>query len=562
MAPPAKLSNNKKRQIALLLEQAAGALGQQRLDICEQVCAKIAAIQPGNADVANIRGIIRAQAGDVADAEVLFVQAINASPKRSEFHENLGKLYLGQKLYADASERYHSALQLNPNSQDIKLGYCASMNGIGQADKALPILEQLRSKHPKHPDILLGLFHALYNLNHFDEALACLDTIIELAPDHFGAHFQRAQVYMQQGRMQDVEVELRLAITLQPNHVGAWANLVEIKKFTREDDADKQAMDALYQRTAADSPDRALLSFALGKVNENLKRFDKAFAFYEEGNAIRLRHSGYNPDAELAHLQAVMDFYTPEVIRQTSELDDERPIFIVGMPRSGCTLVEQILASHPDVSSRGEWNAFEDVLFHSQGFDELLTLEDIAAFSAEQWGRIGTAYLDRLDAGAPAKRITDKTLVNFRLIGAIHCALPHARFVHVRRLPLDNCLSIYRADLRGGQFDFGHNLGQMGYYYRMYQRVMQHWREVLPSGVMYEMDYEQLVASQEPESRRLIAACDLPWDEACLQFSEADTMVATASVAQVRRAMYSDAVARWKRYEKHLQPLIRILGRD
>jgi len=556
------MSNNKKRQIRTLVEQAAGALAAQRLDICEQLCAKLEEMQPGNADVANIRGVISVQAGDAARAEELFVQAINASPRRPEFHENLGKLYLSQMLYNEAAERYRSALQLSPNSPDIKLGYCASLNGIGQADKALPILEQLRSKHPKHSDVLMALFHALYNLKHYDEALACLDDVIKLNPGHDEAHRQKAQVLMQQGKMSQAEEELRVTLEKQPDDIKAWSILAGLKKYTDQDTEALQVMQGLYEKTDPDTPDRVRMCFTLAKVHEDMQQFDEAFAYYAEGNALRHRHSNYNLDAELAHMQAVMDFFTPEVMRRTSGLDDERPVFIVGMPRCGSTLTEQILASHPKVGSRGEWNAFERLLLDLGDSDSPITLEEMTRFSSEQWGDVGRGYLDKLDEGPTAERITDKTLINIRLIGAIHCALPKARIVHVRRHPLDNCLAIFRAHFFEGQFDYGYSLGQLGYYYRMYRQLMQHWREVLPEGVMYELDYEQLVTNQEAETRKLLAHCALEWDDACMKFNRADNVVQTSSIAQVRRGIYSDAVARWRCYEKHLQPLTRILGAD
>ena len=559
MARVAKVSNNKKRQIRALIEQAASAFSTKRMDVCEQLCLKIEAIQPGNADVANIRGIVCVQAGDRMQAEKLFVQAINSAPKRSEFHNNLGKLYLSQKLFTDAAERYRSAMRHDRNSLDLKLGYCESLVGMGAPDKALPILEKLRSKKGNHPHLYMSLFHAYERLGRINDALACLDKLIAGDADHFDARFQRGHIYMQQGRMQEAENELHAALALRPTYSKAYSMLVDLKKFTSDDDADKKTIEDLYQKSATDSVDRVYLCFSLGKANEDLKHFDEAFAYFEEGNRLRQHYSVYNLDAELAHLEAVMAFYTPEVLQCTSGLDDDRPVFIVGMPRSGSTLTEQILAAHPDVSSRGEWNAFEESLADRRQTDEPLTLEEMTAFSAGQWRETGQAYLDRLDDDV-SKRIVDKTRINFRLIGAIHCALPHARFIHVRRHPLDNCLSVYRANLKGNYFDFGYSMGQLGYYYRMYQRLMQHWRTVLPAGVMYEMDYEALVANQEDQTRRLLEFCDLDWNDACLQFNKAATVVATASVAQVRRKMYSDAVARWKHYEKHLQPLIKILG--
>jgi len=160
------------------------------------------------------------------------------------------------------------------------------------------------------------------------------------------------------------------------------------------------------------------------------------------------------------------------------------------------------------------------------------------------------------------RHITDKSLANIRFVGAIHCALPKARIVHVRRHPLDTCLSIYRLNIQGEAFDFGRDLEELGYYYQMYLKLMQHWRDTLPEGVMYELTYERLVADQKGETRKLLDACGLEWSDQCLQFQQARNAVRTASVAQVRRAIYTDSMAAWKRYEQHLAPLIHILGTD
>jgi len=544
----------------MLVDQAVHALSAQRVVLCEQLCAKIESIHPGDADAANILGIIRVQAGDVKSGEALLLQAAQTSPRRPEFHDNLGKLYLSLKLYSDAVACYANALQYNPDSLQIKLGYCTALVPYGESDKALPILQALHDQLPKNTDVMMGLFSTHYHLHRYEDAMAFLDAVIARSGRHFEAHFQKAQVLMQQGNMEQAEVEFRIALSIQPDHAAALANLADLKKFRVGDDADLQSMQELYVQSEPGSPDRVHLCFALAKAYEELKQFDQAFEYYKEGNEVRHAHSTFNLDAELAHLQVVTAFYTPDALSRISGLEDERPIFVVGLPRCGSTLTEQILASHPDVASRGEWNAFDRVLYESRNLENPLTLEEMTGFSSEQWRGIGQAYLDRLDEGPKAKRITDKTLINFRLIGAIHCALPRARIVHVRRHPLDNCLAIYRANLEGDDFDFGYDLESLAHYCRMYQQVMQHWRNVLPEGVMYELHYEKLVANQEGETRKLITACGLPWDDACLRFTEADTMVSTSSVTQVRKGMYTDSVARWKCYEKHLQPLIHILG--
>jgi tetratricopeptide (TPR) repeat protein len=431
---------------------------------------------------------------------------------------------------------------------------------MGQSEDALKLLDELRSKYSENTQVLLVSFDALSNLDRFDEAVACLDEVVSQEPGNFTAHFQRAQLLMQLGRVKEGEKDLRAALVLNPEHARANAILSELKTFTDADDADKQAIEGCYQHSVPESSDRVYLCNALGKVFADLQEYDRSFVFYEEGNAIRKGKANYDADAELSRMEAIISYYTPEVLRVSSGLDDERPVFIVGMPRCGSTLVEQILAAHPDCSSRGEWEAFELAWFNLHDADKPLTLEEVASYGVAEWEEVGQAYLDRLDEGESGRRITDKTLGNIRMVGAIHCALPQARIIHVRRNPLDTCLSIYTSNIQGQQFDFGLSQGTLGYYYRMYQRLMQHWREVLPEGTMYELDYEQLVTDQEEETRKLLEYCGLEWNDACLNFQQAEARVKTASILQVRKSLYTSSVERWRRYEKHLQPLIRILG--
>jgi len=213
------------------------------------------------------------------------------------------------------------------------------------------------------------------------------------------------------------------------------------------------------------------------------------------------------------------------------------------------------------VASKGEWGEFERGLIELGQRDTPLTLEQITAFSPAQWQQLGSIFLKRLQADLPKSlRIIDKSLNNIRMVGAIHCSLPKAKIIHVRRHPLDTCLSIYKNNLTGKLFDFGHNLSELGHYYRAYLDLMAHWRRALPQGVMYELDYEQLISDQEGETRKLLEYCELPWNDQCLQFNKAKTIVRTASIAQVRQPIFKSSMAAWKRYERHLQPLIEILG--
>ena len=558
-----KLSNNKKRKIGELLEQAKAAIAAGRIPAFNELCRRIDALQPRHPDVANLKAIAHYKMGRPAEAEQLFIMAINAMPTRPEFHQNLGALYLDTKDYAQAAQCYGQAIKLGNKALPVQLCYSKALVETGRLEEAITVLQRLRKQQPRNVDVLMGLHYAYSPLNRIEEGRACLETILEQQPGHPEALFELGVMDNQAGRFEQGEARLRASLAGRPDNPKAYAALAQVKKFGADDDADLIAMTDIHNSSAIDSEDRMGLSYMLGKAMEDLKHYDRAFAYFEEGNALHHRKSRYNAKEALADMRRIMEAYTPEVFSHASGMDDATPVFIIGMPRCGSTLTEQILAAHPDVVSRGECDFFESralASLHSDG--NPLNPEHLATLTPIQWKEIAGIYLEHLKGDdAAALRITDKTLTNIRMVGAIHCALPNAKIVHVRRHPLDTCLSIYKHYLRSRKFDYGDDLNDLGGYYEMYLKLMQHWRDVLPNGVMYELDYENLIADQEKETRKLLEYCGLTWDESCLQFNKTKNTVRTASMAQVRRGIYTDSQAAWKRYKKQLKPLIRILGK-
>ncbi|RMD60150.1 sulfotransferase family protein, partial [Candidatus Parcubacteria bacterium] len=504
--------------------------------------------------------LLAARRDDHMEAERLLVQAINQAPRRVDLYENLGSLYISRNVPDAAEEVYRKALTLNPTSFKSKLGVAVALVRQRKGEDALPILLELKKRHPNEVEVLQAIFLALEQMDRYQEAFPFLEKAIAIAPENTYLRELRALASTRKGDFELARKDLEYVLASEPDHPRAWSALSRIIKFQRDDPKLFQ-LDRAFENSPEDSPARVYLAFASAKAMEDVGEYDEAFARYAEGNAIRHRHlDGYNLDAELAHLQAVMEYWAADAFASTSGLTDERPVFIVGLPRCGSTLTEQILSAHPLVASRGEWNAFEGVLLAwQQRTGTTITLEDMTGYASAQWAEIGRLFLNRLDEGEQALRITDKTLNTHRLLGAIHCALPKAKIIHVRRHPLDHCLGMFRANFRGGEFDFVYSLRGIGYYYRMYARLMRHWASVLPEGTMLEVRYEDLVREPEREVRRMIDFLGLPWDEACLDFSRARTIVRTSSVAQVREGMRKDYMQRWKRYEKHLEPLKRIL---
>ncbi|MEJ2452406.1 MAG: sulfotransferase [Gammaproteobacteria bacterium] len=302
------------------------------------------------------------------------------------------------------------------------------------------------------------------------------------------------------------------------------------------------------------------LAFALGKVYADLKLDAQSFEYYRQGNALKRATLDYSIGQDRELFAAIKQTVTSEFLQRHAGTgcDDATPIFIIGMPRSGTTLTEQILASHSQVHGAGELNELKFLIeraceSHTQEFPQ-----GLLGLNKTELSAIASTYLERLHAYAPgAPRITDKMPHNFLYLGLIHLLFPKAKIIHCLRNPMDNALSIYRA-LFARSHAYAYDLEELGQYYHLYQDLMAHWRELMPGG-FYELRYEDLVSDQETQTRRLLDYCELPWEDACLEFYQTSRVVRTASLAQVRQPMHRNSVEAWRRFERQLQPFVQAL---
>jgi hypothetical protein len=320
------------------------------------------------------------------------------------------------------------------------------------------------------------------------------------------------------------------------------------------------------QQDGLSPTDRVHLDFALAKALADLKEHRRSFEHLLRGNAGKRATIPYDEAAAMALFDRIEATFTPELIAAQSGLGDPSgvPIFVLGMPRSGTTLVEQILASHPLVHGAGELKTFNDVVDTVRGPDGAVAPfpEFVPALEAAPIRMIGAHYLAQIQALAPkASHITDKMPSNYYFAGLIHLALPNARIIHTMRDPVDTCISCF-SKLFTAEQNHTYDLGELGRYYRRYQELMTHWRRVLPAGRILDVRYEDVVADLEGQARHMIAHCGLEWDPRCLAFHATERPVRTASATQVRRPIYRSAIGRWRVYEEFLAPLLRELAED
>lgn len=489
-----------------------------------------------------------------------YATALTLAPARPDIHYNRGLLYQDMKRNKEALDCFNKAIALAADFTEAHYSRGWILQELKRHAEALHSFDRAIALKKDHAEAYYQRGLALQQLDRHDEALKSYNQAIALNPDYADAHSYRGYCLMEQGMMEDAKQSLENALKIDPEHIHSYACLALLNAFT-EEDAHFNRLNELYTKPSLLPKERSALSFAIGKALENKKKYDEAFDAYHEGNLLHYQEHPYSEVENEELLQWTTTFFTPELIKEYAQLpatiptatDTRTPIFIVGMPRSGTTLIEQILSSHPSLFGAGELTILDRII---QDTPAIPHNPSNWPDSLAQLRNMGKEYLDRAWKLAPDSRyIIDKMPENFRYIGLIHLMLPNAKIIHSMRDPMDSCFSCYATRFAEGN-EFSYNLEALGRYYRRYMKMMEHWHSILPPGRILDVHYENNVASPEHEARRLLEYLEMPWDEACLKFFENKRAIKTASLNQVRKPIYSSSVARWKRFEKHLGPLI------
>jgi sulfotransferase family protein/tetratricopeptide repeat protein len=377
-------------------------------------------------------------------------------------------------------------------------------------------------------------------------------------------HSNLGEMCRQTGHFAEARAAFETAIVLKPREALHYLSLADLMTFA-EGDAHLAAMEVLARDIdSLLAVAQIQLHFALAKAYDDLGRYDEGFRHLAHGNTLNRRRTAYDETQMHDTFERIQATFDRHLIDAKAGAGDRSPVpvFVVGMIRSGTTLIEQILASHPLVFGAGELPDFSRLVHQLRAgpADSIEYPECVPALSGDRLSDLGRSYIDGLRRRAPdAVRITDKMPSHFMYLGLIHLALPRARIIHVRRSPLDTCLSGYSKLFIQGQH-FTYDLGELGRYYRHYAGLMAHWRGLLPPGRLLEISYEAVIADLETEARKLVRFCGLPWDPRCIAFHETQRPVRTASAIQVRRPIYRTSQGRWQAYRDHLGPLIGALG--
>lgn len=497
----------------------------------------------------------------VEEAEPLFLRALAIHPANLEANYGLGHVLSAMGLHDEAIASYRRAAQTDPDNYQVLYGLGMACLNTGRLEQAEAYLQRALPLTADPVEVHLALTLVDRVLGRYDAALDRLQRVARDRPDDFTVLVEQADICQRMGDRERAYGLIRRVLDADVVTASLVSTYAAICRYFDGCDEVVAAGGRLLDQQGLGRLDRATVHFALGDVLNRKGEYDDAFAHYRHGNDLTPHR--FDRAAHSADIDGLIDGYgrvvIPRLARSTHAT--ERPIFIVGMPRSGTSLVEQILASHPQVYGAGELaylSQLSGMVSARLGGEYYERLDGLDGATLDE---AAAAYLHQVEpAAGRAERFTDKMPDNFLRVGLIGQLFPHARVIHCTRDPRDTCLSVYFQ-----RFNRTHNysweLGDLAYFYTEYQRLMAHWKEVLPID-MIEVNYETVVGDLEGEARRMVEFVGLPWDERCLAFHESKRAVATASFDQVRQPLYTESIGRWKHYERHLGPLIEGLGLD
>ena len=506
----------------------------------------------------NINGVCFSQIGPIESAIDSFKKAIALKPDYIEAYYNLGAAFQRIHKLDDATECYEKAITLKHSYPEAHNNLGIIMLERNQLDIAVKSFEWAVAYNPNYAEAYNNLGAVYQELNQFENAIKQYQKAITINPEYAQAFNNLGCSCEILGFENEALIHYEKAITCNPGFAEAYRNLSNIKKFTEKDPQIGQ-MQSLNSSSDVSLSEKVQLNFALAKVNENLGNYDKFFKFLNEGNRLRKQELNYSFTESINFHSILLKVFSsslPIIKESTPKTSNIQPIFIVGMPRSGTSLVEQIIASHHNVHGAGELTNFKKIL--SPILENHLN-QNKEAFLTKDILSIRKQYLDSLSRlNVPETVITDKMPTNFRLIGFILSAFPEAKIIHLKRDARATCWSIYKHYFSSGN-GFTFNQEDLVEFYGLYSELMAFWHDLFPDKI-YDINYEELTKNQKDETKKLLEYCDLEWDENCLNFHTNKRAVKTASTSQVRKKIYQGSSEDWKKYEQYIQPLIKGLS--
>jgi tetratricopeptide (TPR) repeat protein len=544
------------QQVEDLLVSAAHLLSAGRPADAIAPLRDAALLQPSNSIIQHDLGLALLEVGRVPDAISALQRAVACNPRYGDAYFRMGIALEKLGDMRGALGAYDRATKLLPSLTEAWFRAGALVYTLGHREEAIGCFRRAAVTGGRSSFGRLGKARALVIEDHNQEAEQILRETLVADPKNAMAYDLLGSVLSELGRFDEARACFERTIGIAPMLAGSYYDLVRCRPVTSNDNGLLQEMQAALATSGLEAQQRLRLHLAIGKAAEDLGEYALAMQHFDAADAVRRASAPFDSAAFSMEVDRLIARCTPEFIAQASELgsDDATPVLIIGMPRSGTTLVEQIISMHPEVGAGGElnfWNERGAVWHRSSVGDE-----------KQFFAKAAADYLGVLRAIAPkAARVTDKMPFNFLWAGLIHVAFPKATIIHCRRVAVDTALSIHQTFFHPA-LAFPTGGAELVAYFRSYQRLIDHWRSVLPADRFIEVDYEELTRAPEPIIRRIIAACGLPWHDACLRPESNPRAVKTPSKWQTRQPIYRTSVARWRRYEPWLGPLWELVGEE
>jgi len=541
------------RHVAPLLAMATQFLKAGRPADAIAPLRDAAQLQPSNATVWHDLGLACLEVGLVSDAIGALRQAVDGSPRYTDAYFRLGIALEKAGDLRGAILAYDRAAELLPSLTEAWFRAGALVFMLGHREEAIGCFRRAAATGPKTSFGRLGAARALLTEDRDEEAEASLRRTVALDPTNAMAHDLLGNLLAEFGRFAEAEACFARTIELAPLLAGSYYDLVRCRPVTAGDGL-LPRMEAALETPGLEVVQRHRVHLALGKAADDLGDYALAMTHFDAADAVRRASVSFDPVAFDREVDRLMARCTPDLIARAGGLgsSDATPVLIIGMPRSGTTLVEQIVSSHPDVTAGGELNFWNErgAIWHQAG---------PAGTESAFLDKATADYLGLLrEIGPKSVRVSDKMPFNFLWAGLIHIAFPRATIIHCRRAAIDTALSIHQTHFHPG-LAFPTGGPELVAYFRSYRRLTDHWRDVLPADRFIEVEYEDLTGAPEPAIRRIVAACGLPWDDACLSPERNPRAVKTPSKWQTRQPIYRNSVARWRRYQPWLGPLAALM---
>lgn len=517
---------------------------------------KATGLEPDRADYFYKLGNMMLLTQSFIEAKQVLQTAISLNTAYFEAYNSLGVTLQKLSEHEEAERAFRHSLRLNNDYWDAHENYGKFLIKGGRYEEAVDILKHSLKIRPEHIESVYRLAEAYIELMELDKAYSCFNRAVEIDPVELSSHMGMGNVALFSGDFNLAETHYRRAIEIDALYGMAYLNLSSHKTAITDQDIDN--MKASLVKTT-DEQDKIHLNFALGKSHEHREDYQQAFNYFSAGNALKRSTVNYDISAEKQAFDEIIEVFNEDFIASHANvgLADETPIFILGMPRAGTSLVEQILSSHADVFGAGEISYLR-TLAHSYLSPDRLFPGNIKYRQDNEFRELASKYIELLRQKEKTVRfISDKMPHNFLVIGLIHVILPNAKIIHCKRNARDTCISIF-SNYFFKHHPYANDQQELGSYYKLYENLMDHWHRLLP-GSIYDISYEDLIANQHEQTMNLLRFCGLEWDDACLAFHDSKRTVKTLSVEQVRKPLYRSSVNKWQHYQDCFEALFTTL---